>query len=278
MINQICIFGHSGYIGSGLLKAFNKTKYNVLQVNIPRPSNNDNFYKFYLNFFSNFLDKNRNIKTIINCAGSIECKTEKDFFFNSYFDSICQKVILKKKIKLKYISLNSTKIFTKGLDNYALSKKNSNKKFRTNNNFLSVYIDLVFDKKSPHFNSILNVIKKFWIFPVPVFFPGKIFYPLNRGALVNFICKLINRKNKYHKFILLGDIKVYFYELILKVISLSATNKKLIYIKSSYINWMPSIFLNIILRSKFLQQYDDSEYIKKSNLKKYKIIKLKYKI
>lgn len=278
MKNQICIFGHSGYIGSGILKALNKIKCNILQANIPRPNNNENFYKFYVNFFSDFLDKNRNITTIINCAGSIDCKTEKDFFFNSNFDFICQKVILKKKINLKYISLNSTKIFTKGLDSYALSKKNLNKKFKTNSNFLSVYIDLVFDIKSPNFNSILNVLQKFMVFPVPVFFPGKIFYPLNKDSIVNFICKLISKKTKYSKFVLLGDVKIYFYELILKVISLSKIDRRIFYIKSSYINFMPSIFLNIILKSNFLQQYDNNDYIKKINLKYYKIIKLKYQI
>ena len=171
MKRKIFIFGHSGYIGSYLLKFLDNKDYDVFGYKIPRPDGNDldNFYK---NFIENFLSTNKNIFCIINSAGSINCETKEEYFFNSRFDVIFQKLITEKKLNLKYLSFNSTKVFTNSLDNYALSKKELNNHFDKRNQFYTLYIDLVFQENSPHFKTIKNKIENMKLFFIPVFFPG----------------------------------------------------------------------------------------------------------
>ena len=67
MRKKIFIFGHTGYIGSYLLKNINNEEFETFGIKIPRPDNN-NLYNFYYQFISNFLDKNDNIFCIINAA------------------------------------------------------------------------------------------------------------------------------------------------------------------------------------------------------------------
>ena len=110
MKKKIFIFGHTGYIGSYLLKYLNNEEFETHGRKIPRPEN-ENLNNFYYKFIGDFLNQNENIFCIINSAGSIDCQTKEDYFFNSQFDVIFQKLIDERKIRTKYLSFNSTKIF-----------------------------------------------------------------------------------------------------------------------------------------------------------------------
>ena len=100
------------------------------------------------------MNENNDIFCVINSAGSINCETKEDFFFNSKFDVIFQNIINERKINVKYLSFNSTKIFSNSLDNYALSKKELDNNFENKKMFYSLYIDLVFEDNSQHFKTI----------------------------------------------------------------------------------------------------------------------------
>jgi hypothetical protein len=76
---------------------------------------------------------------------------------NSNFDVIFQKILKKKENKIKYISLNSTKVFTNNLDDYAVSKRLLHKNFICSKYFKSIYIDLIFDRNSQHFIKIQRI-------------------------------------------------------------------------------------------------------------------------
>jgi len=272
MRKKIFIFGHTGYIGSYLLKNFNNEEFETFGIKIPRPDNN-NLYNFYYQFISNFLNKNDNIFCIINSAGSIECKTKEDYFFNSNFDVIFQIIIDEKKIRTKYFSLNSTKIFTSALDNYALSKKELDKNLVNNDMFYSLYIDLVFDENSPYFNIIKEKIKGLKISTIPVFDPGKNFYPINLYSLSYSIKKIINGNYRIRKFIIIGDKKMNFCNLIQYVNTVSNLKKKFFYIPSKLINSFPNFIKKILLKSKTFQQYDDEDWLKKISCNKFLIRK-----
>ena len=105
------------------------------------------------------MNKHNDIFCIINSAGSINCKTKENYFFNSQFDVIFQRIVIEREINVKYLSFNSTKIFSSALDNYALSKKDLDNNFENVNMFYSLYIDLVFDDYSPHFKTIQEKIR-----------------------------------------------------------------------------------------------------------------------
>ena len=186
------IFGHTGYIGSYLLKYLNNEEFVTFGRKIPRPDNGD-LYGFYNHFINDFLKQDNDIFCIINSAGSIDCKTKEDHFFNSKFDVIFQKIINEKKINTKYLIFNSTKIFSSALDNYACSKKELDKNLTNNDMFYNLYIDLVFDDNSPHFKTIQKKIESIKINFIPVFNPGKNFYPINLNSLGSSIKQIINR-------------------------------------------------------------------------------------
>ena len=264
MKKKIFIFGHTGYIGSYLLKYLNKEDFITYGIKIPYPYNVD-LYVFYHQFINNFLNKNSDIYCIINSAGSISCKTKENYFFNSKFDVIFQNIIKNRKINVKYLSFNSTKIFTNALDNYALSKKDLDNNFKNTDMFYSLYIDLVFDKYSPHFKTIKKKIKDIKINFVPVFNPGKNFYPINLRSLGNSIIQIIKKDYKIKKFVIIGNKKMSFCNLIEYVNKTSNLNKKIFYIPSKFFKIFPSFIKNILLKSETFQQYDDYNWLKRIN-------------
>ena len=272
MKKKIFIFGHTGYIGSYLLNYLNNEDFVTYGCKIPRPENN-NLYEFYYQFIHNFLSKNNDIYCLINSAGSINCQTKEELFFNSKFDVIFQDVINEKKIDIKYLSFNSTKIFSSALDNYALSKRDLHNNFKNNDMFYSLYIDLVFDDNSPHFKTIQDKIKDIKINILPVFSPGKSFYPINLYSLGKSIMEIICGNYKIKKFIIIGDKKMNFCNLIEHVNVVSKLNKKIFYIPSKIINIFPNFFKKILLKSKTFQLYEDYDWLKKINCDEFLIRK-----
>ena len=264
MKKKIFIFGHTGYIGSYLLKYLNNEDFITYGTKIPRPDN-INLYDFYYQFISNFLNKHNDIFCIINSAGSINCETKENYFFNSQFDVIFQSIIKEKEINVKYLSFNSTKIFSSALDNYALSKKDLDNNFKNIDMFYSLYIDLVFDDYSPHFKTIQEKIRNIKINFIPVFNPGKNFYPINLHSLGNSINQIIKENYKIKKFVIIGDKKMNFCNLIEYVNKASKLNKKIFYIPSKIFKILPSFIRKIFLKSKTFQQYDDHDWLKKIN-------------
>jgi hypothetical protein len=204
MLNKICVIGSSGFIGSHLVAYLKSKKIKIISEVVPRPKYEKKIEDFYNKYISKILKKNSKIDIFINCAGSISCVKSEDFYFNSNFDVIFQKNLQKKENKIKYISLNSTKVFTNNLDNYAVSKRLLDKNFICSKYFKSIYIDLIFDRNSQHFIKILKIIKKFLFFPIPVFFPGKIFYPINCNKLVKKIYEISVSNEKFNKYLILG--------------------------------------------------------------------------
>tara|TARA_A100001035_G_scaffold276176_1_gene270752 strand:+ start:945 stop:1778 length:834 start_codon:yes stop_codon:yes gene_type:complete len=272
MKKKIFIFGYTGYIGSYLLRYLKDENFETHGVKIFRPTNN-NLYDYYSNFIKKFLSENDNIFCIINSAGSINCLTKKDYFFNAQFDVIFQKIIKEQKINIKYLSFNSTKTFSNALDDYALSKKELDKNLINYDNCYSLYIDLVFDDNSPHFQTIQEKIKSIKINILPVFNPGKNFYPINLNSLGDSIKEIINNDYKIKKFIIIGDEKMNFCSLIKHVNSVTNLNKKILYISSKMINYFPKFIKKILLKSKSLQQYDDYNWLSNINKNEFLIRK-----
>ena len=264
MKKKIFIFGYTGYIGSYLLGYLKNENFETHGIKIPRP-NDENLNDYYSNFINEFLSENDDIFCVINSAGSINCLTKEDYFFNSQFDVIFQKIIKEKKINIKYLSFNSTKTFSNALDNYALSKKELDKNLIDYHMFYSLYIDLVFDNDSPHFKTIQEKIKSIRINILPVFNPGKSFYPINLNSLGDSIKQIINNDYKIKKFIIIGDKKMNFCDLIKHVNSFTNLNKKIFYISSKLISYFPKSIKKILLKSKSLQQYDDYNWLEKIN-------------
>ncbi len=264
MKKKIFIFGHTGYIGSYLLKYLNNEEFVTFGRKIPRPDNGD-LYGFYNHFINDFLKQDNDIFCIINSAGSIDCKTKEDYFFNSKFDVIFQKIINEKKINTKYLIFNSTKIFSSALDNYACSKKELDKNLTNNDMFYNLYIDLVFDDNSPHFKTIQKKIESIKINFIPVFNPGKNFYPINLNSLGSSIKQIINGNYRVRKFIIIGDKKMNFCNLIEYVNNVSNLKKKIFHIPSKVINLFPNFIKRIMLKSKTFQQYEDDDWLKKIN-------------
>ena len=272
MKKKIFIFGHTGYIGSYLLKYLNNEEFETFGSKIPRPDNED-LYSFYHHFINDFLKQNDDIFCLINSAGSIDCKTKEDHFFNSKFDVIFQKIINEKKINTKYLIFNSTKIFSSALDNYACSKKELDKNLTNNDMFYNLYIDLVFDNNSPHFKTIQKKIESIKINFIPVFNPGKNFYPINLNSLGSSIKQIINGNYRVRKFIIIGDKKMNFCNLIEYVNNVSNLKKKIFHIPSKVINLFPNFIKKIMLKSKTFQQYEDDDWLKKINYNEFLIRK-----
>ena len=200
-------------------------------------------------------------------------KQKKIFFFNSKFDVIFQNILKEKKIIIKYLSFNSTKTFSNSLDNYAISKKKLDKNLGDENFIHSLYVDLVFDNKSPHFKTIYDKLKNIKIKYLPIFKPGKIFFPINLKLLSKSIMEIITNDYKIKKFIIVGDKKTTFYDLITYVNSVTKINKKILAIPSRLINLCPLFIKKILLKSKSLQQYDDYDWINNINKQKFLIRK-----
>ena len=268
---KICILGESGYLGNYLLEFFKKKNYQVFGQKIPRPNHDFKLDEFYTSFIQDLLTKINDFDLILNCAGSIECKTKSDFFFNSKFDIIFQKVIIKNNLKIKYFIFNSTKVFTSGADNYALSKKLLNNKIENSKNFYNLYIDLVFEKNSPHFNTIKEILEKIKLFIVPVFFPGKIFYPISLIQVAETIHNIILENYLLNKFILIGDKKIFFYELINYVKNECNIKKKIFYVPSKIINLLPDFMKKYFFKSKSLQQFENYDWLKNIKTSEYLI-------
>ena len=155
------------------------------------------------------------------------------------------------------------------MDNYALSKKELNNHFDKRNQFYTLYIDLVFQENSPHFKTIKNKIENMKLFFIPVFFPGKNFYPIDLDKLANTIKEIIIKDFKVNKFIIIGDKKIYFHELIEHVNKVSNINRKILYIPSKLINYFPLFIKKILLKSKSFQQYENHDWLKDIDTKKF---------
>lgn len=272
MKKKIIIFGYTGYIGSYLFNHLNDNEFETVGLKIPRP-NMDDLNIFYKNFINKFLEFNNNIFCIINAAGSINCINKNDYFFNSKFDVIFQNLIIEKKISLKYLSFNSTKVFTNSLDDYALSKKDLYYSYINKDKFYTLFIDLVYENNSPHYNTIKNIIKSIKLFFIPVFFPGKVFYPIDLKSLTKTIKEIISKNFRINKFIIIGDKKIYFNELIIHVNKVSNLNKKIVNIPSKLINYFPSFIKRILLKSKPFQQYDNHDWLTKLDTSKFLVRK-----
>ena len=275
MKKKIIILGHKGFIGARLFKEFKKKKFDVIGIKIPRPNYTEDIKKFYIDYINKILIENNNVNYVINCAGSISCKTNSDFFFNSEFDIIFQNIVLKKKMSIKYLTLNSTKVFTNCLDKYTLSKKELNKNYLSKNNFYILYLDLIFQKDSIHYKKIFDLLKKWSYFKIPIFYPGKLFYPIDLNNLCKEIFNITTIKQNKNKIIILGDKKFTFYEIIVYVKKKSFLQNKFRLLKSKYFNSMPNFVKNIFYRSKFLQMMDDKNWLNYINQEKFLLKKIK---
>ena len=72
---KICLTGHNGFIGKHISDFF-KHKYSISKINLREIKNENDFNK---NFF---LSKFNKADVIINCAASLNPKSENDFFIN----------------------------------------------------------------------------------------------------------------------------------------------------------------------------------------------------
>ena len=89
----------------------------------------------------------------------------------------------------------------------------------------------------------------------------------------NSIKKIINGNYKIRKFILIGDKKMNFCNLIEYVNAVSNIRKKIFYIPSKLIKKFPNFIKRILLKSKMFQQYDDDDWLKRINYKEFLIRK-----
>ena len=89
----------------------------------------------------------------------------------------------------------------------------------------------------------------------------------------NSIKKIINGNFEIKKFILIGDKKMNFCNLIEYVNAVSNIKKKIFYIPSKFIKKFPNFIKKILLKSKMFQQYDDDDWLKRINYKEFLIRK-----
>ena len=72
---KICLTGYNGFIGKHISDFF-KHKYSISKINLREIKNENDFNK---NFFLSKFDK---ADVVINCAASLNPKSENDFFIN----------------------------------------------------------------------------------------------------------------------------------------------------------------------------------------------------
>ena len=93
------------------------------------------------------------------------------------------------------------------------------------------------------------------------------------NSLGDSIKEIINNDYKIKKFIIIGDEKMNFCNLIKHVNSVTNLNKKILYISSKMINYFPKFIKKILLKSKSLQQYDDYNWLSNINKNEFLIRK-----
>lgn len=278
MSHKICIIGSKGFIGKELRKNLKLQKINFIEINLPRPDDDKRLASYYINLISKILTQIKNCTVIINCAGSINCKKKHDFFFNSNFDVLFQNYLVKKKLKIKYISINSTKIFGPWKDLYSISKKKLHNNFKNSKLFISIYPDLIIDTKSNTYKKIKIVLKKIKTIPLPIFNPGKTFYPLDNKSFVQNLIKIALYKNKKFKYIIMGKKKISFYQLISKINKKEKLNRYIKSINKKWFKYLPLKLLKLLYQNNILQNFDDIDYIKEQMKNEFSIIKCNFQI
>ena len=89
----------------------------------------------------------------------------------------------------------------------------------------------------------------------------------------NSIKQIINGNYKIRKFIIIGDKKMNFCDLIEYVNAVSNIKKKIFRIPSKLINKFPNFIKKIFLKSKTFQQYDDDDWLERINYNEFLIRK-----
>ena len=118
-------------------------------------------------------------------------------------------------------------------------------------------------------------MKKWSHFKIPIFYPGKLFYPIDLNNLCKEIFNITTIKQNKNKIIILGDKKFTFYEIIVYVKKKSFLQNKFRLLKSKYFYSMPNFVKNIFYRSKFLQMMDDKNWLNYINQEKFLLKKIK---
>jgi len=246
---KISIIGYSGFIGTYLVKNFsqnieanriNLRKYNIRKLN----------KKIIKKIFSS--------KIIINCAASLNPKSDDDFFLNENFLNYLLE--LNEKYNRKIIHLSSINVLIKErLDVYSLTKKKSEKLTKKNKNLVIIRLPLMVVKKNNiiqkkgNVSKLFNYLQKIMLPVYPMIYPGHLYQPLDVLILKKKILKLIYTKKKFQIINLYGDKKVSLWDIFSEIAK--NENKKIMKINLTWIyRFMPKVFKKIIKKqNNFLQ-------------------------
>ena len=194
---KICLLGSTGFLGKHISKKLSK-KFSVTKINLRNMPAYDDIN------FANFLNKFNKFDIVINSVASLLPKSQRDFFINEEFPKIlCDHLKKnKKKTKLIHISTINTLINDRK-DPYSISKKKSEKKL-INTQTTIIRLPLILDKKNKQIQNSgnLSIFFKYLEINLPFYFmiyPGHIYQPVQVDNLMNFILKVILKKNNHFK-------------------------------------------------------------------------------
>lgn len=244
---KVSITGYSGYIGNFLKRNLGK-KFHIKNINLRKlPELGSKKYDFFVN---NLISTD----VIINCAGNLNPKTERDFFINQEFPFILQEKIKNLKRKPILIHLSTINTIIDGFkDDYTKSKKEAERKLNKNE-VVILRLPLIYTIKKEKIQNegqmkYIHNYLNYKLIPIyPMFFKGNTYQPVEVKNLYQFILKIIKtgeRKNLYN---LVGKNKKTLWDLFNSVAE--NKNKKILKIKIGFFKKVLPNFLKKYLMKK----------------------------
>ena len=262
---KICLTGHNGFIGKHISDFF-KHKYSISKINLREIKNKSDFNK---NFFLSKFDK---ADVIINCAASLNPKSENDFFINQLLPKLIANNIDAYLEDCVLIHLSTINVLIEDRkDMYTKSKMIAEKNLKDTNSII-VRLPLIYEKtnnqivNNGNFKQLFNYLN-FRLPIYPMIYPGQIYEPLTTDKLLNFFQHLFLNKNIDQKYFnLCGEYKKNLFDIFEEI----AKQQNKIPIKLNLNRLLPKFLTQYFLKKNgFFQQLSN---IDNTNIKENKYI------
>ena len=258
MIIKVSIIGATGFIGKHLAKKIT-TNCKIKKINLRGEDlsrlKKDTIKKIFTS------------DVIINCAASLNPKTNNDFFLNEHFLNHLLKLNSKFKKKIIHLSSINTLIHER-IDQYTLTKKKSEKKIKNYNNLTIIRLPLVIMREknilqpTGNISKLFDYLKKVKLPIYPMIYPGHLYQPIEIKMLEKEIIKIIFKNKKNKKINLVGTKKISLWEIFKEIADME--KKKIFKIDLRYIyKIMPKIIKSFIMKqNNFIQQIASIDHSK----------------
>lgn len=248
---NLLILGHKGFIGSNLINSLkNRSKYKIFTLDLRKAVPK----KMYL-----IKEKVKKAQIIINCAASLNPRSQNDIIINTKLPLILEKYANK---NTKLIHISTLNVLEKKMnDNYTVSKRNAEKFLKKTTIvrlplILKIYKDRILNTGNVKYVYQLTN-KKYFI--IPVIFPGITYYPIEIKKLLTFLKILISSKKKVEIINLSGKKPMTFFEIIENIFNFN--NQK--YLKLRIPNSIIFLFSKTFFKqNNFLKQLTNYDFIK----------------